>query len=81
MTASKPPDEGWVRVEERLPDRNRLLLITNNINARDAHGEMSHVWLVPRIYPDEDWTGCYSYDGNIPIHSISHWRYALPEAK
>jgi len=32
----------WKRITKELP---RRVLVTNNIKARDAKGEMSHVWI------------------------------------
>lgn len=44
----------WKKITKELP---RRVLVTNNINARDAQGGMSHVWLgsiikssEPKIY-------------------------------
>lgn len=32
----------WKKITKEL---DRRVLVTNNINARDAHGQMSHVWI------------------------------------
>lgn len=32
----------------------RKVLVTNNIKARDAHGQMSHVWVVSLVQKDSD---------------------------
>lgn len=32
----------WKKITKELPNR---VLVTNNINARDAKGGMSHVWI------------------------------------
>lgn len=44
----------WKRITKELPHR---VLVTNNLNARDAQGQMSHVWIgtiiksaEPKIY-------------------------------
>lgn len=79
------PRTGWIAVAERRPPHpSPLLLVTNNINANDRYGCMSHVWL----------TGMLHYgNGNDPLKypyplvfteddrrvlGITHWRYAIP---
>ena len=66
--------------EVRMPDGKRNLLVTNNLEARDVFGEMSHIWLVTNIYMGEN--GKYSaFDESMQrIHGIKYWRYALPTA-
>jgi hypothetical protein len=85
MEAARPPSETeakWIPVAERLPEPHRRLLVTNNINAEDAFGQMSHVWLVRMIHEPSDtdhenkgWIAFDDYDGI--IESLTHWRYAL----
>ena len=68
----------WIPCEVRMPDGKRNLLVTNNLEARDVFGEMSHIWLVTNIYAGEN--GKYSaFDESMQrIHGIKYWRYALP---
>jgi len=70
----------WISVSERLPDGKKKLLVTNNLEGRDAFGEISHLWLVNNIYSGEN--GEYSaFDESMQrIHRIKYWRYALPAA-
>jgi hypothetical protein len=36
----------WIEADAGLPEGHRPLLVTNNINARNAFGQPSHVWLI-----------------------------------
>lgn len=41
----------WIPLVERLPaDDEPHFLVTNNLDARDAHGHRSHVWLVTMVH-------------------------------
>lgn len=53
------------------------LLVTNNINARDAHGRLSHVWAVLMIHKDEDEPGCFCAfnDCDERIHFLTHYSF------
>ena len=65
----------WIPVSERLPEPNAgKFLVTNNISARDANGNMSHLWLVTMIHQSEKF-GYYAfddYDNRVP-QNITHW--------
>lgn len=81
MTAHIPEDaRGWVALVDACPPHpSPALLVTNNINARNAHGFSSHVWLVSMVH-QEAGNSFSAFDGNMrKIESLSHWRYALPE--
>jgi hypothetical protein len=72
---------GWTSVEKRRPRKHRKLLVTNNIAARDAFGQMSHIWIINLLQHDRA-TGWSAYADNgdfLRIENISHWRY-LDEA-
>lgn len=75
----------WISVEDELPpeDNHRPLLVTNALPARNAHGEMSHIWLVNMIHEENEEDakryGKYTaFHENRRIEVVSHWRYALP---
>jgi hypothetical protein len=54
----------FIPFAESSPPPNRLLLVTNDVQARDEHGELKHCRLV-------------RYAGRIA--GLTHWRLALPE--
>lgn len=67
----------WIPCSEK-PEGGRKLLVTNNLEARDAYGEMSHLWLVNLLQHDDE-LGFLAYtDGDTRIENLTHWRYALP---
>ena len=35
----------WIPFERQRPPRHKRCLVTNNLSARDAHGQMSHIWI------------------------------------
>lgn len=41
----------WKPITERI---ERRVLVTNNIKARTAKGDMSHVWVANLVQPDSD---------------------------
>lgn len=69
----------FISFKDQKPLPNRWLLVTNNLNARDAHGEMSHLWLTTFWTKNEDNPNeIISFDTDYSkIRSLSHWRYAL----
>lgn len=69
----------WIEVEAGQPDENRRLLVTNNIDARDAFGQPSHVWIINLLQEDDEAGWYCGYSGDDLIRSITHWRY-LDEA-
>lgn len=41
----------WISLAKRRPSKNEPdFLVTNNLNARNAYGHRSHVWLVSMIH-------------------------------
>ncbi len=45
----------WIKCKDELPeDNHRRLLVTNSIDAVNAHWEMSHLWLVSTIHKSKD---------------------------
>lgn len=70
----------WVSLAERMPPANcPRLLVTNNVNARDAIGHASHLWLVHMVHKYADGTFGAFTDHDLKLHGLTHWRYAVPE--
>lgn len=64
---------GWRTITDA--DVGKTMLVTNNIKARDAFGEMSHKWITwIQAASDPDTTGKYvGYDcGDRLIHNLTH---------
>ena len=61
--------------EDELPVENKWTIVTNNINAVDAHGEMSHVWLTSFVTRSEK-SGYVTFDADSKIMNLTHWKYA-----
>lgn len=55
------------------------ILVTNNLPARDAHGHMSHVWLVSMVHHDSTDDSWAAFEGDAKLWGLTHWRYAMPE--
>lgn len=64
-----------------LGGRSPRFLVTNNLNARDAFGNMCHVWLVPMIH--EEGGGFFAYqDGTMQrVYGLTHWASIPPPDK
>ena len=63
---------------QRKPKSHKHLIVTNNIEAKDAFGEMSHVWLTTLwIKSDDTNYGIVTYDAaDRRIVNLTHWKYA-----
>lgn len=74
-------EERWISVDTRLPKQHcGYFLITNNLNARDAFGHMSHVWLTSMLHEqDEGGYSAFNGDpfGNV-VHNVTHWQPIVP---
>jgi len=58
------------------PEKNKHVIVTNNINAVNSHGEMSHVWLVD-FFGESLTDGVVIFDDNdLKITNLTHWKYA-----
>jgi hypothetical protein len=69
----------WKKITKELKHR---VLVTNNINARDAEGQMSHVWIGYIIKSSEpDIYGRFTTfnECDIRIHDITHY-CEIPQA-
>jgi hypothetical protein len=62
--------------KDAMPDEHKHIIVTNNINATDAHGEMSNVWMTTVLYfhPDGE-ISSFNY-GNAKLSFLTHWKYA-----
>ena len=72
----------WNDIKETPPPEGRKCIVTNNLRATDAHGQMSHIWILRPIFSTEleskgHWVGFD--DADRKILDISHWM-ALPTA-
>ena len=57
------------------PDKNKWLIVTNNLKALNAYGEMSHVWLINCWTISID-SGVVTFDAcDNKIHNLTHWKY------
>ena len=69
--------EEFTSFDKAKPDDHRWLIVTNNIEAKNAHKEMSHVWLTTF------WSQGKSHHGGIvtfddsdrKIINLTHWKY------
>ena len=71
------PDQ-FTSFDESMPEKDKHIIVTNNINAKNAHGEMSHVWMT-NFYTGgiDDDDGIVTFDARMAkIHRLTHWKYA-----
>src|SRR5690606_245407 len=72
----------WRPVDPNNLPEPQWMLVTNNIDARDARGDMSHLWLVYMLHApslNEPQYGVTAFSGNRRICYITHWRPAIPD--
>ena len=63
----------WKKITKELKHQ---VLVTNNLNARDAHGQMSHVWIGHIIKSSEPklYGKFVTFDNSDRlIHDLSHY--------
>ena len=71
--------EKFISFKNKNPDKKKWVIVTNNLYAKDAHGEMSHVWLTTFWKQSEDNPddGIVTFDsGDMKICNLTHWKYA-----
>ncbi len=70
--------EEFTAFENEKPEGKKWIIVTNNINAKNAHGEMSHVWLTNYWTEAElSRNGTVTFDENDrKIMNLTHWKYA-----
>ncbi len=74
-------DLNWISFLDRLPEKSDgVILVTNNLFARDSYGAMSHVWATShdRLHPQD---GLRFYSCTVPgsadqMYYLTHW--AIP---
>lgn len=70
FSVEKPPEDA--ALDDPSCKTTRVVLVTNNLNARNRMGQMSHLWLARPIKgSDGEW--CAYTDGDQKIHSLTHW--------
>lgn len=70
----------WIALTERQPPEDcPRLLVTNNVTARDACGDHSHIWLTSMVHKQSDGSYCAFDEHDMRLRGITHWRYAVPE--
>ena len=68
--------EDFIGLEGGMPIKNKWVIVTNNINAVNAYGEMSHVWLTNFIIASE-MNGFMTFDTvEKQIIGLTHYKYA-----
>lgn len=63
----------WKRITDDVALDLRLVLVTNNIEARDAVGTMSHVWFVRMVHKQGDGTFLAFSESDVKIHGLTHY--------
>lgn len=68
--------EEFTSFEEGTPNKNKWLIVTNNIKSLNAYGEMSHVWLTTFWTKSAD-NSIITFDATeSKIYNLTHWKYA-----
>jgi hypothetical protein len=68
--------EEFISFDKQEPEEHKHIIVTNNIDAKNAYGEMSHVWLTTWWSWTKD-RGILIFDeGDKPVLHITHWKYA-----
>lgn len=67
---------GWISFADEKPPEGDSVIVTNNPDARDAHGKMSHVWILwPQQTADGEWIGFN--DADCRVRNLAMW-HPLP---
>jgi len=56
---------GWIYLSDQLPPKQKSVLVTNNPESKNAHGDMSHVWLCSSVHKDGKRHCAFSSDRKI----------------
>ncbi|MEJ1412795.1 MAG: hypothetical protein RPU90_04350 [Candidatus Sedimenticola sp. (ex Thyasira tokunagai)] len=70
--------EEFTAFDDQLPDPKKHLIVTNNLDAKNAHGEMSHIWLTTFFTKgSQEGEGIVTFDeAGRKIFGLTHWKYA-----
>ena len=61
----------WISVKDRLPKFKAIII--NNMNALDAKGQMSHIW-IGNIHWSEEYNQYITFDDSwCKVYGITHW--------
>jgi len=66
--------EDFISFQDEKPEKKKWIVVTNNIKAENAFGEMSHVWLV-NFYAENAGIFVTFDDNDSQISHLSHWKY------
>lgn len=67
----------FTKFEDKKPAQHKWIVVTNNINAKNAHGEMSHVWMTT-FYTEgsKKGEGLVMFDDfDRKVINLTHWKY------
>lgn len=68
--------KGWTAFKEEIPNLDKKYLLTNNLEAKGARGQMSHVWLAyPMLNTGPAFHGEWIAFDNCDhkISCLTHW--------
>lgn len=69
--------EEFKSFDDETPEKKKWLIVTNNIAAKNAHGEMSHVWLTTFWMDSKSSNeGIVTFDEDRQVIGLTHWKYA-----
>ena len=78
----KNAGSGWVLFADEPPPKDESVIATNNPLARDAHGRMSHVWILwPQKTDEGEWIGFNDADCRVRNLVMWHRLPAAPDEK
>ena len=68
--------EEFISFEGGMPIDNEWVIVTNNINAKNAFGKMSHVWLTCHAIESREGDGIVTFDDfDRKIIGLTHYKY------
>jgi hypothetical protein len=62
----------WRSFKTDPPQHAHRALVTNNLSARDAHGQMSHIWIGHPIWSTDGMWVTFD-DADRKIRALTHW--------
>ena len=68
--------EEFISLESGMPIDHTWVAVTNNIRARDAYGNMSHVWITKHVATSREGDGFVVFDAaDRKIVGLTHYKY------